>query len=529
MRFISLSSLRTMTDQFGDLTTIEGRNTIAIALKQETFKSDEQICTKEELVAAIDQLNEQTVVFYQWIEQDQALKSLLEGKVPTLEFTDRLRWTGHFLFADFSTFISSFLTTSALKFKLHENVSELRNVFSFLVLLPKDDRQLVEQALFQQTKAQIDGQLKKLPQYTTETELLACVDAICTKDIVAIVGHFSRASYHTKVWYIDQLLSLFNHPACTARLAYRVILQLNLLELNPEHQEKIREIEKELKNGQLLNKSDKTPFLKKIRTKQILSIGAFFLLIGAAYFILKYNPSKEQHTDLGLASSFETFTKDERIQIDSLLKAKRSDATPEENETDQFLWSQTGGPSLALRSALKNKLMEQLYTDWLKCADLHNQGLIDSCIPYKKSTNFKYPSVKPAKEMLGKDEVVVRNESIYSVWIIVFEEFTQGSIYAELLEAGKTSTLKMSKNQHFVFAAGKEPGVFIAPKGVNSAELPSEQFQEQFCTVDMNLSNSLNAVYALRSPKPGSNKLLLSGDENNYFVVADLYGILETF
>ena len=67
---------------------------------------------------------------------------------------------------------------------------------------------------------------------------------------------------------------------------------------------------------------------------------------------------------------------------------------------------------------------------------------------------------------------------------------------------------------------------YTVPK--NASNVPSQRFDHHFCEVDDNFKESLNTIYKLAKPKKGQNKLMLSGDSTNYFVVADLYGILET-
>jgi hypothetical protein len=528
MRFISLSTLKKITTELGDPTETTVRENLLDELNANPGLIENKTYSFSEVQAILSVINERTVVFFQWIEQDKGLLQILEGKSPTQTFKDHFHWIGHALSTDFSTFLAPFLGPAALTFNGEKNTATLSNLFSYLKLLPADDQLVVEQELFKSIRDRVDIELNNAGSITSEDGLLQLTESVCSAEIMTIIGHLSRSSYHTKVWYVDEILTLFKHPKCSARLAYRIIQRLKELELNPEHKATISEIEKELKTGQILADKKNTPTNFNVRLKQILGVLFFFGLILSVYLIVTHEEKVETNPDLNLASSFEQFNKEERQQIDSLLRSQRKDSDFNENEQDQYLWAQGSGVSLTLRKPLQNERMEELYNDWLLDAQLFEKGIMDSCHSGNSKKTYQFKDVRSTDQLKGNETTAIRNETDYAVYIFVFDEKKGGNVYSVLLKKNKTLSLDLETGQHLLFIPGNTLTDFKKPSGVGIGELPSKNFDHHFCEVDYNLSISLNTIYQLKFPQKGSNKLLLSGDELSSFVVADLYGILET-
>jgi hypothetical protein len=527
MRFISLSTLKKVTSSIGD--PISDRKKILDEIHAVPSCFETSGYSNTEIQAILAALNEQTEVFFQWIEQDKGLLSILEGKHPKQPFSDHFHWIGHALSEDFGRFLSPFLCSAALKFRDEKNATLLFHLFSYFQLLPADDRLVIEQEIFKGTKERIISAIQETQATKTEEQLLQLTEDICSNDLIGLVGQLSRSSYHTKVWYVDQILTIFKHPDCSARLAFRIVQRLKELELNPEHQTTINEIEKDLTTGQILANKKGSKKNVRITGKKIFSIVFLIGLALAVYFIVNYKEPQEINPDLDLASSFEKFSKEERKQIDSLLRSQRQDSLFTENDQDQYLWTQGNGVSLSLRKPLKNERMEELYNDWLLDAQLYEKGIMDTCLGSSGSDKFQYKGVKSTDQLKGDRVTTIRNESEYSVYIFVFEEKKNGSVYSTLLKKNKTISLNLNTDQYLLFVAGNTLAEFKKPSGAGIGELPSKSFDHHFCETDFNLSISMNTIYKLAFPQKGSNKLLLSGDEFSNFVVADLYGILETY
>ena len=523
MKFIPLSELKQLTAAYGNVLEEDGKMNIIEHFV--TQQGDMGTYSSLDIVEVVRSLTAEKIVFYGWIDQNNDLVQLLKGKLPTKEFKDSYFWLEHSLFTNFSAFLTPFLVKTCLAFRDEHSLLHLQRVFSFLPLMRIDERMVVEQELFKN----IDSLTKELfvlsDKARNENELLPLTEQICSPEIIAVINHLSRSSYHLKVGYIDKVLNLFDHPHCTPRLGYRIVTKLHALDLNPEHQAKLKNIEAELKSGQLLQGKIKAK--RRVNYRQIVSLTLLVGLIFLAYTIFNTKTEVPNNDDLNTASSFEKFTKEERMQLDSLLRSRRGSIDENQDDRDKYLWSQGNGTSLTLRSSLQNNRMKELYADWLIDAMLHENGAYDSCGTAKNNaTNFIFPGVKKAGELIGKEDIYIQNNSEYSVYVFIFDDYKNGMVYSQLFKKGETIHLKLTTGNNLLFVAGKNMVKYTVPK--NASNVPSQRFDHHFCEVDDNFKESLNTIYKLAKPKKGQNKLMLSGDSTNYFVVADLYGILET-
>ena len=524
MRFIPLVELERALGSYGNLRTPEGRDQILCALNEGKIA----LSNNQELIGIIGALNDTTLIFYDWIAQDHDLTALLTEKQVKHIFKGKKQLVEHLLFVPFSEFISPYLSAAALRYRDCPDPHTLLRVFSFLSLLTADDQLLVEQELYKPVRERVMEEMNKAAVVKTEAELLLIVDELCNEETIQITGYLSRTSYHTRIWFVDQILELIKHPACTARLAYRITQRLKILELNPEHTKSITTIEKELKRGTLLASHRSISMFQRFRPTSIVAALLFTLVGFTLYFVANYEDQPKSEEELNTASSFESFSQEERMRIDSLLRTQRNNQEVDEKDQDQYLWTQGGGVSLALRKVLKNEQMEALYRDWLLNAALHEQALTDTCKTDKPRFNKRFSGLQDALSRKAEHSVGIMNESAYAVYVFLFEEKKGGQIFSTVIEKGKTSSLSMNLSDHLLFIAGNTLVPFSAPKTAPAEECPSGQFNHHFCSTDANLSVSLSTIYTLKFPSRGRNKLLISGDAQHQFLVADLYGILET-
>ena len=523
MKFIPLSELKQLTATFGNVMEEEGRMNIIEHFTAQ--QNDNGTYSSIEIIELVRSLTPEKIVFLGWIDQNSDLVQLLKGKLPTKEFKDSYFWLEHSLFSGFSAFLNPFLVKTCLAFREEKSLIHLHRLFSFLPLMRIDERIVVEQELFKNIDSLTKELLLLSEKARNDSELLPLTEQICSAEIIDIINHLSRASYHLKVGYIDKVLNLFDHPHCTPRLGYRIVTKLHALDLNPEHQAKLKNIEAELKSGQLLQGKIKPK--RRVNYRQIVSLTVLVGLIFLAYTVFNTKTEDTNNDDLNTASSFEKFNKEERMQLDSLLRSIRGSIDENQDDRDKYLWSQGNGTSLTLRSSLQNKRMEELYADWLIDAMLNENGAYDSCGTAKNnSTNFLFPGVKKAGELIGKEDVYIQNNSEYSIYVFIFDDYKNGMVYSQLFKKSETIHLKLTTGNNLLFVAGKNMVKYTLPK--NASNVPSQRFDHHFCEVDDNFKESLNTIYKLAKPKKGQNKLMLSGDSTNYFVVADLYGILET-
>jgi hypothetical protein len=226
-------------------------------------------------------------------------------------------------------------------------------------------------------------------------------------------------------------------------------------------------------------------------------------------------------------TAYQQFTKEERKKIDSLLREIQEERNPDDNLIDPTQPILGNGVSVSIRIPFDNKRMEELYRDLQLDVALYDLGLHDTCSSFsiKESEKTRYKGVLPLENRSGSVELMMKNESGYDVYMIVFEDETKGKIYSILIGKGKQKTVKMEAYDHVLFVAGNDLGKFIAPKG--ATKLPSAKFDHHFCQTDVNYAESISTIYSFERPQGGTNKLLFSGDKNAWFTVVDLYSTLE--
>ena len=136
-------------------------------------------------------------------------------------------------------------------------------------------------------------------------------------ELVQIVNSLSKASYALKLEYVDTIVNTVRTNGCTVRFANWIFKQMEELKLNNEHEEKILELKKELKEGKLAVRnhgSGKTP----IRWKSVITF-LFVALLGiGSFYIIYFKPfSTVEDEVIADTSSFKKFTKEERQGQDS--------------------------------------------------------------------------------------------------------------------------------------------------------------------------------------------------------------------
>lgn len=531
MQFISLKRLLDALNFHGELSGSEGFEKLLLLIEEKTHLGKIQIgekeFTKEELTKLLKSLDSKKLVFYDWIDQHKELLKILEGQIPSRPFDDKFNWKGHTLFKDFQKFLSTFLQKSILEVSEKSTVEHLHISFSFLTLLPEEDRIHLEQKLFRHIKEQFTILKPDIEKVENEQDLTKLLQDICNHSVLKSINYLSRASYSSKLWYVDQILWIIHQKGCTVRLANWILKQLETIELNPEHKAKITLLKKDLLEGKIKTKNTliRNKFAWKLSS--VLTTSVLLILISLiVWFVIEKPYSNSDSDEMQTSTSYEQFTKEERIKIDSLLKEIQRTNTPEEDQIDPNQPIFGNGISVSVRVPWRNDRMEDLYSDLLIDASLHENNLIDSCNAFtaKNAESQLYSGVTNAKESKGNVEVMMKNESGYDVYFIAFENEKGGKIFSSLIKKGSTQNLKFKRGYKFLFLAGNQLGKFISPK--NATEVPSSNFDHHFCKADINFSESLLNIYELANPQKGKNKLLFSGDLNAYFTVIDLYGFL---
>jgi len=526
-QFVSLSKFQSLYTSQSQLLTEEGFASFMIKLRG---NEGEAIASKHgirqnDYLKFIDSLSDtKLVVFHGWVEQNSELLQFLEGGEIKNSFEDKKHNLKHQLGEEFRRFVSPYIVDRLLK-ESTDDISKLAILFSFVTLIITDDRALVEEQLFKPIKQQLIG-LKDTEIIAEEQSLIDFVKPLCDDEILLIVNHLSKGSYNLKLEYVDAILSAIRAKACTVRFANWILKKMEEVKLNNEHQYKLSDLRRELKEGELKVRNHgegRTP----IRWKSLLTTAIIVVLATSIFYIIYYKPfNKVEEPETVNNASFKQFTVEERKKIDSLLKVMNDDDFTDDFEIDPGIMS-GGGAAISLRTEFRNNLMERIYDDVDKDATLKDYYSTDSC---KVSIQFKrYPGVKDLLKKTGKIESVIRNESDYDVIVYVTSSSNQGGVYSILLKKKETISFKMNQYDIITTVAGNAFKKFEIPKGATQDEIPSLSFERHFCDTDANYYESLNSPLQLIHTGNGKAKFMIMGQKNGQYHLIDVYGVMEDY
>lgn len=467
----------------------------------------------------------ENIVFYGWVSYNTALLKMLTDAENLDSYQDSFGHLLHQLAEGYQQFLSPYLSEKLLKYAGNEHPEVLINVFSFVQLLDYNHRAVVETQLFRPISEKLDALKGSLTQIKTEQELVDCVKPLCSEEIIDSVNYLSRASYALKLNYVDQVLLSIRSKSCTVRFANWVLKQMEKVELNREHEYKILDLRRELKSGEL-NVQNHGKGRTPIRWKNVVMATFLLSLVGFVIYVIAFKPFSDiEETAASKETSFKQFTKEERKQIDSLLRKIDGTIRPEDLNVDQAAPIIGNSSMLTLRVPFENKTMEAIYQDLMKDAEIQAQGLTDSC---GVASSFVLRSgISDLTKNKGTVAAMMRNDSAFDVIVYVAEESATGKVASLFLKKGETKIFEFNAGNLLMVVAGNSFQKFKSPK-TNGADLPSKLYSHHFCETDANFRESINTSYRLTSDKLKKVKFLLTGDQSGYFHLLDLKNVLET-
>ena len=470
--------------------------------------------------------NPSAPIYFGWVEQVKPLFDLLTGEPEWHRFEDKSHHLDHKFGGGYKKFISPFVAEQLVK-RSKENDQELEYAFSFTILLDVDHCATVEDQLYKSIRSRVETLVHRSLNYESEQDLINDTSPLCSDEIKACVNYLSRASYATRLGYVDDILSVIRSKACTVRYANWILKQMEDVQLNPEHEHKIYDLRKDLRKGELEVKNvakGKTP----IRWSAIITVLVVVLVVGSALYLMIAQPfSKVEDEDpFTNNSSFTQFTIEERKKIDSLLREVSGQPRPEEIEIDPMNPIYTGGPTLTLRKEFNNENMEQVYQDLFLDAELKDNYPVDSCTQLA-DTSIRLSGAMDLAGKSGSIQAMLKNESGYDIQLIVASSQKQGVIYSMYVKDGTTHTFKLDLRNTVMIVAGKDYAAFKAPNGAQSEELPSENFNVHFCDTDVNYRETINTAYRVISSNGGKAKFMVTTAQTGYVHLVDLNQILE--
>jgi len=526
-RFIPLNYFKPLYDNHTDLLSEEGMKEF---YDRVTGTEGEELCKQYQISQVefdyfLSTLKvAENVVFYGWVSYNTALLKMLTGDQRIDNYEDSFGHLLHQLAEGYQRFLSPYLSENLLKFAGNENPQILVQLFSFMQLLDKDHRAVVEAQLFRPISDRLDGLKAELKQVDSEQGLIDLLKPLCSDEIIDSVNFLSRASYALKLNYVDQLLNSLRSKSCTIRFANWVLKQMEKVELNREHEYKILDLRRELHSGELKVQNHgkgRTP----IRLKNIATAVALLSIIGLVIYIIAFKPfSNIEEPELNNETSFKQFSKEERKQIDSLLRQIDGNIRPEDLNVDQAAPIIGNSSMLTLRVPFENQKMEEIYQDLVKDAEIQLQGLADSC---SIATAFvQRKGLIDLEKNKGNVAAMMRNDSEFDVIVYVAEKNKNGSVASLFLKKGETKIFEFSEGNTLMVVAGNSFQKFNTPK-TSGADLPSKIYTHHFCETDANFRESINTSYSLTTDNLKKVKFLLTGDQSGYFHLLDLKNVLE--
>lgn len=488
------------------------------------FKLYSNLISSEELISFLSLIKgDENLIFDQWICGNNNLFLLItENKLLKNDF-QLDKYENHFLFYPFIKFVSPFLTAVLLRNFDSKKEKELVAVSSYIPLLTKDDSFIIQTKLVSFVSSQWKIVESKFPSLNTENELVQEIGFYFSKEKIELLNYLTKEFYSSKIELIEQGLAVFKHPFTSNRLAFWVIKQLNLLELNSEHKEKLKTISNSIKIGENI-------YFKRISTTKSnfpiikVSIYTSIIILFGLTLIYFINQNKYAESELS-RSAFENFSKEERIRMDSLLQTiqpKKSEANRKFDSGNGYLHLTPLGIELKNRNPYKNEKIEKFLSNEVKIQDLISTGKIDSCskLSSKYVTNLSIYDFDKFENKKGKNKVFLKNESEYQVIILNYENNSGKKVYFHLLNTKEEVIFFSETNSSLIFLPGKNFGKVFSKD--SNFENPFH-----FCFVDENYEKMLFESFEIKSNFNEKIKIQFNNSVSKGFYFIDVYNSLE--
>lgn len=472
------------------------------------------------------------MVFHQWIVQHPHLTHLLEaGQLETNDFRASLQ--SHFLFEPFIRFVSPFICQELFqKLKGTSPVPALESA-SYIPLMLEKDQDLIQgmlQAYFEQEWKNLQLKLGAIRQ---EKELVRELAAYFSAEHIATLNLFTKRFYASKIECIDQALALFKHPACTYRVAYWLIGQLRKLQLNTEHQERIEEVYTSLRTGDgkylkaqgLLQRTHSSKQVWK-RLLWVLPVGVltYWLCVTIPEWIAEEPP-------IGSASSFEQFNLEERQRLDSLIRTMEVQQIKEEefknDNAATYLHVTPVNIPIVDRDSYENQKLNTFVDDALKAVALVEKAAVDRCMAYtdQQVKNVKFPGFSNLSQHKGEQEIYLRNATGEQLVLLLFDNTTGGSVYAQVLRPAEEVTFKATHGQRVLLLPGKDLGSLQFNQ--QAQDKPSSAYQHHFCQTDSYFESQLRGAYQVQLTATKQARVLANRSGQGEFYLIDLDEVFE--
>lgn len=470
-----------------------------------------------ELLAYLEYLKMQpnAAVFFGWIENWKEVLMIITKEKTTRPFSDYLNIQNHTLFTEFKQFISPFLFPVLIE---QSESDQFNQSLEYLVLLDTDSRSEVENKIYHKIEIRFSVIAKMQQGGASENQLIEVVQEALNNQIIRLINSFSKKSYAHTIGYVEHCFAIIESKGCTLRLANWIVLQLQQLQLNTEHLQQIDTLKEDLKNGIIQfeeEKSKKTQFSYFPLIVKVLVVASLLFI---AWFYFK--PTNNQLTiekELNTASSYTKFSVEERKHIDSLLKVLQSEPAPifTEQTEDESEWREL---LLNNKRVLANKRANsfyQLWNDYLSSDTVYSEGTCKQLTKSVNSSTLPTDFTKLTTKTNGKPSVI-RNESEYTVQLLIFKNRTDDAAYYYELRKDEEVEFNLSDDEYMGVIAGK----FAIPYSSKMTK------SIVFCVHDNVTVATFSTFYSIKANKSFNYKFLISGKNETDFQVIDIYSVL---
>ncbi len=470
--------------------------------------------------------SEKLIVFDQWIQGNLVLLNLLTKENLSVNNFDIDSLKNHFLFPEFKRFLSPYLIPILVKNCENKSLKELLIVASFINLLDKNSSPILQDKIASELRKKHQKIVEESKKVASEKELIQTIGFAFSNELISILNHFDEQYYSAKVELIENGIQFFKHPKTSNRVAFWIINQLNLLQLNQEHLQKLNEIQQSIRNGEDLYFKRKALVSNKINWIKTSAIFVSLTLIGfAVYYFLQQNMDVK---DIETKSTFSNFSKEERIKMDSILKTIKKKEEVEETPFDAgngYLHLTPLEIQLKNRNPFRNEKIENFVQISSKVQELMQANEVDSCVNIKnKSLNsINFFDFKPLSKQVAQKKMYFKNESTYQILVLNFEDKKDGLVYYKILKPEEDFNFLAKENSSFLFVPGKNLSEIIESK----TSILSSSNKYHFCFADEYFENNLFQSYKLKSIPQEQVKLLFNESSATSFYFLDLYEAFE--
>jgi hypothetical protein len=525
-RWISLSTFKELYSKETDLLSREAHATFFTRLQSaegNAIRQSNGIETQDFLSFVGSISAPEGIVFHGWVARSKELEETLKNQKVVEKFRDGQGVLNHTLASQFQSFLSPFLGPILLK-NIPEEMKPLTNYFSMVRLLDVDTRATVEMQLFKPVREQLNV-LSQSETVSSEQSLIDTVKPLCSGEFIESMNYLSKRSYALKMEYLDRIMEAIHTPACTVRFANWILKQMERLELNNEHKQKLHRLRRELAAGNLRVKKMESA-KRNVRIRPILVTIFILAIIGAGAYLLVVKPYNKADVYHAYDSANADFSDEELAKIDSLSLEIDKESFMEGRIVDPNVVIQSAS-TISLRNQFKTSLMEQIFMDINKDVTLKENYYDDSC---GARLDFKrYPGVKDLSARSASKTIQFRNDSEYDIVVYVTDNKVSGSVYSLLVSYGETKEFEMNVDDVLTTVAGKNWVAFIPPIGSFEEEKPTQNFRYHFCDTDNNYFESINTSLQLGYTSRDLIKFMVSGSSSGEYQLIDIYDVSEAY